>query len=82
MGYTGCSYTKKWTIFSIREVGIDLRFLTQPVTVCTARWYSLDNELAERPSLYKSTIDDLNSAEYLLAFIIKIPYTWLSRIMP
>ena len=26
-----------WTIFSIRAVGIDLRFLTQPVTVCTAK---------------------------------------------
>ena len=37
MGYTGCSYTKKWTIFSIRAVGIDLRFLTQPVTVCISR---------------------------------------------
>lgn len=37
MGYTGCSYTKKWTILSIRVVGMDLRFLTQPVTVYTAR---------------------------------------------
>ena len=78
MGYTGCSYTKKWTIFSIRAVGIDLRFLIQPVTVCTAKWYSLASELTERPSLYKATIGDLNSVEYLLveyllAFIIKKP---------
>ena len=31
------------------------------------------SELAERPSFYKATIDDLNSVEYLLAFIIKNP---------
>ena len=48
-------------------------FLTQPVTVCTAKWYSLASELTERPSLYKATIGDLNSVEYLLAFIIKKP---------
>ena len=71
--HLNCSYTKKWTIFSIRAVGIDLRFLTQPVTVCTAKRYSLASELTERPSLYKVTIDDLNSVEYLLAFIIKKP---------
>ena len=29
--------------------------------------------ITERPSLYKATIDDLNSVEYLLAFIIKKP---------
>ena len=45
-------------------------FFTQPVTVCTAKWYSLARELAERHSLYKATIDDLNSVEYRLAFII------------
>jgi len=48
-------------------------FLTQPVTVCTAKCYSLASELTERPSLYKATIGDLNSVEYLLAFIIKKP---------
>ena len=71
--WTSALILKKWTIFSIRAVGIDLRFLIQPVTVCTAKWYSLASELAVRPSLYKATIDDLNSVEYLLAFIIKKP---------
>jgi len=32
--------------------------------------YSLARVLAERPSLYKATIDDLNSVAYRLAFII------------